>query len=282
MVWDAATGRENIKLRGHTGPVNGVAFSPDGTRLASACNDGRVKVWDLATGRELISLRSDAESVAFSPDGRRLSGTSPHWTVIWESSSVSPELLLQREAFGLVKSLFRTLVLKSKVIEHLRRDALLSGSLRIEALGLAERYPEAAIRDDAKLFDPWAVRQAKSLLERTEREHRIPILIETIESLPQGESIGEASLKRARASGFNGVYVLISKNDHTMEVRDYKSFLDENRRCAILVAFTSNFKTNGSNAGLVEGAKAIEKAVAEVGGRVSGAESLSPESALDR
>src|SRR4051812_48230473 len=47
----------------HGDRVNALAYSPDGTRLASASRDGTVKVWDLGNGRELLTYRGHAEKV---------------------------------------------------------------------------------------------------------------------------------------------------------------------------------------------------------------------------
>jgi WD40 repeat protein len=74
-VWDAVTGRVLFTLRGHTGSVGGVAFSPGGQRLATAGRDGAVKIWDISSDGDARVLRGDLYDifdVAFSPDGRRL------------------------------------------------------------------------------------------------------------------------------------------------------------------------------------------------------------------
>ena len=58
----------------HGGLVCGVAFSPDGTRVATGSYDGSARVFDAATGAELARLDHGGlvYGVAFSPDGTRV------------------------------------------------------------------------------------------------------------------------------------------------------------------------------------------------------------------
>lgn len=85
-IWETRTWRESVPpLQGHPHGVVGLAFSPDGQRLATAAggtdfhmNVGRdfhVRLWDVQSGHRLLSLVPNSNSVhalAFSPDGKRL------------------------------------------------------------------------------------------------------------------------------------------------------------------------------------------------------------------
>ena len=50
IILDAITGSQTAVLSGHTGQVNCVTFSLDGTSLVSGSNDYTVKLWDVQTG----------------------------------------------------------------------------------------------------------------------------------------------------------------------------------------------------------------------------------------
>ena len=51
-LWDLATGQEKASLLGHTDLVLALAYSPDGTMLASAGFGGAIKLWDV--GPEVV------------------------------------------------------------------------------------------------------------------------------------------------------------------------------------------------------------------------------------
>ena len=106
-VWDAATGREFLTLKGHTVPVLSVTFSPDGRRIVTGAGDhhkpGEAKVWDAETGRELLALEGHASqvySVAFSPDGRRIVTGSQDQAKVWDAETGRELLALKGHAGG--------------------------------------------------------------------------------------------------------------------------------------------------------------------------------------
>lgn len=66
---------EDRLLRGHTDDVATVAFSPDGSKIASGADDNTVRIWETTTGAELSVLHgheNNVHSLAFSPDGTQL------------------------------------------------------------------------------------------------------------------------------------------------------------------------------------------------------------------
>ncbi len=80
-----------VTMWGHRAVVSAADWSPDGKQLASASEDGTLKIWNAVTGNEVLTLRGhDAQvfSVAWSPDGRRIaSGGRSGEIKIWDANS---------------------------------------------------------------------------------------------------------------------------------------------------------------------------------------------------
>ncbi len=90
-IWDAADGRELLRLEGHSGGLYDAAFSPDGTRVATAASDGEAYVWDARTG-DLIAMLEDGSAapvgfVAFTPDGSAMTGSYEGHVCFWDAAT---------------------------------------------------------------------------------------------------------------------------------------------------------------------------------------------------
>jgi eukaryotic-like serine/threonine-protein kinase len=82
--WKLCNGEQRMTLTNHTQPVNCVAFSPDGKRLATGSAGNPVRIWDTATGEIVKRLpEENVVSLAFSSDGQTLGVGGRDRVVVW-------------------------------------------------------------------------------------------------------------------------------------------------------------------------------------------------------
>ncbi len=178
IVWDVEAQRSRFRAEGHAADVTAVAFSRDGSRLASGSSDGAIRLWDASTGAPLGALPgSDAtiHSIAFDPAGARVAATAGNAVGIWDAKTSQLLLAVQPgppsldlvafsadgkcllttsgslamrldsrssyepEAEAIVAESFSRLHLAADVLNALRTDASLDRKVRDAALEMAER-----------------------------------------------------------------------------------------------------------------------------------------------
>jgi len=103
-VWSLTNCTLKVNLQGHTGYLNTVTVSPDGSLCASGGKDGTARLWDLGEGRHLYSLDAGdvINSLVFSPNRYWLCAATDSSVKIWdlESKNVVADLNRNHPEFG--------------------------------------------------------------------------------------------------------------------------------------------------------------------------------------
>ena len=85
-------------LKGHGDSVLSIAWSPDGTRLASSSGDSKVRIWDVDRGDLLVTINTwhRVYGVTWSPDRTQIaSGGGQGMVQVWNSTSGERQLIFQ-------------------------------------------------------------------------------------------------------------------------------------------------------------------------------------------
>ncbi len=109
-LWNIDTGAQVGELKGHENSVMGLAFNETGTRLASACEQGRIKVWDVEARRELLAINQRISvpapwgnfPFAFSRDGDWIATRASSFSQvqIWNARTGAAEFILDGHQGG--------------------------------------------------------------------------------------------------------------------------------------------------------------------------------------
>lgn len=93
QIWDVQ-GQKVLSYLEHKKEVYTVAWSPNGKYIASAGEDGAVRVWEAATGntKYVYSCHTNTGCrITWSPDGSRIASVGDEKTIrVWQASRAFP------------------------------------------------------------------------------------------------------------------------------------------------------------------------------------------------
>lgn len=194
-----------VELKGHTGAVTGLAYSPDGQQIVTASRDGTLKVWNAARGSlvRTLELDSGAASALAVFDGRAATGHQDGSIAVWDLTSGSKLASMRRNEAAIWALAFVGRADRLAAAEHdwsvaiwdVERPqvpvSILSGhESAVRTVAYAERGPFIASGAADRTVKLW--RSDTAELVRTYRGHSD--LVSSVAFEPRGRALASATL----------------------------------------------------------------------------------------
>lgn len=152
----------------------------------------------------------------------------------------------------------------------------------VAALGVSFASAQAqtsGVRDQAAMFSSETVQKVTRTLRDIERDSGLSVRVETVDSLG-GQSVKERAVANVRRMDGRGLYILISKAEHKVEIEPtraaMKAFPKEENQ-TLIKRIVDAFKAREFDRGLIAAVDEIQKRAVPTGGVRDGAALFSSE-----
>ncbi|CAF2533417.1 unnamed protein product [Rotaria sp. Silwood2] len=104
--WNVTTGQRKSVMRGHLSSIKAVAYSADGRYIASCSIDGECRLWNSLTGSQVGLISARISSIYFSPNGSTLASAGNDGRVRVFSSTIGQcQMIISNETWGSASSI---------------------------------------------------------------------------------------------------------------------------------------------------------------------------------
>ncbi|CAF0781386.1 unnamed protein product [Adineta steineri] len=104
--WNVTSGQRKSVMRGHLSSIKTVAYSADGRYIASCSIDGECRLWNALVGSQVGVISARISSIYFSPSGSELASAGNDGRVRVFSSTIGQcQMIIQEQAWGAVSSI---------------------------------------------------------------------------------------------------------------------------------------------------------------------------------
>jgi telomerase protein component 1 len=104
--WNVANGQRKSVMRGHLSSIKAVAYSADGRYIASCSIDGECRLWNSLVGSQVGLISARISSIYFSPSGSTLASAGNDGRVRVFSSTIGQcQMIIRNETWGSVSSI---------------------------------------------------------------------------------------------------------------------------------------------------------------------------------